>query len=80
MIPARAYKVLVCDYVGLKFGKDGKPDHSAVKAHVEANGGVFHEGPPDEAEALETGRIHFFYQPRPFEAGRDPAAHRQGPV
>jgi hypothetical protein len=33
--PNRAYKVLICDYVGLKFGKDGKPDHSAVKAHIE---------------------------------------------
>ena len=59
----RAYKVLVCDYVGLKFGKDGKPDHSAVKAHVEASGGVFHEGAPADGEALEKGRIHFFYQP-----------------
>lgn len=61
--PARAYKVLVCDYVGLKFGKDGKPDHSAVKAHIEASGGVFHEGPPVDGQALEKGRIHFFYQP-----------------
>ena len=61
--PSRAYKVLVCDYVGLKFGKDGKPDHSAVKAHVEANGGVFHEGAPIDGAPLEKGRIHFFYQP-----------------
>jgi lactate dehydrogenase-like 2-hydroxyacid dehydrogenase/phosphoserine aminotransferase len=61
--PSRAYKVLICDYVGLKFGKEGVPDHSAVKAHVEGSGGVFHEGPPDETRSLEPGRIHFFYQP-----------------
>ena len=61
--PNRAYKVLVCDYVGLKFGKDGKPDHSAVKAHVEANGGIFHEAPFTPGMALEKGKIHFFYQP-----------------
>jgi lactate dehydrogenase-like 2-hydroxyacid dehydrogenase/phosphoserine aminotransferase len=61
--PARAYKVLICDYVGLKFGKDGAPDHSAVKAHIEDSGGVFHEGAPDETLSLEPGNIHFFYQP-----------------
>lgn len=61
--PSRAYKVLICDYVGLKFGKDGTPDHSAVKAHIEASGGVFHEGAPDETLALAPGTIHFFYQP-----------------
>jgi lactate dehydrogenase-like 2-hydroxyacid dehydrogenase/phosphoserine aminotransferase len=61
--PARAYKVLVCDHVGLKFGKDGKPDYSAVRAHIEAEGGVFHEGPLDEGHDLAAGRIHFFYQP-----------------
>lgn len=59
----RAYKVLICDYVGLKFGKDGKPDHAAVKAHIESNGGAFHESPLTDAGTLETGRIHFFYQP-----------------
>jgi lactate dehydrogenase-like 2-hydroxyacid dehydrogenase/phosphoserine aminotransferase len=61
--PARAYKVLICDHVGLKFGKDGRPDHSAVKAHVEASGGMFHDGPLDPSSALEPGKIHFFYQP-----------------
>ena len=59
----RAYKVLVCDHVGLKFGKDGKPDHSAVKAHVVARGGFFHEGPCKDGTKLEPG-IHFFYQPQ----------------
>jgi lactate dehydrogenase-like 2-hydroxyacid dehydrogenase/phosphoserine aminotransferase len=61
--PKRAYKVLVCDHVGLKFGRDRKPDFSAVKAHVEARGGVFHDGPLSDAAKLEAGRIHFFYQP-----------------
>lgn len=58
----RAYKVLVCDHVGLKFGRDGKPDHSAVKAHVQSRGGIFHEGAPTPGAKLEPG-IHFFYQP-----------------
>ncbi len=61
--PSRSYKVLICDYVGLKFGPDGRPDHSAVRSYVEAQGGVFHEGPLSEGMKLETGRIHFFYQP-----------------
>lgn len=61
--PNRAYKVLICDHVGLKFGPDGKPDFSAVRAHVEACGCVFHEGPADDSAKLEKGRIHFFYQP-----------------
>ncbi|WP_421695067.1 NAD(P)-dependent oxidoreductase [Aestuariivirga sp.] len=61
---ARAYKVLVCDHVGLKFGADGKPDHSEVKTHVEARGGLFHEGPLEDEAQLEAGKIHFFYQPQ----------------
>ena len=61
--PKRAYKVLVCDHVGLKFAKDGKPDFSAVKAHVEAKGGVFIDGPLTEKTKLAAGKIHFFYQP-----------------
>ncbi len=60
--PVRAYKVLICDHVGLKFDRDGKPDHSAVKAHVAARGGVFHDAPLVEGMKLEPG-IHFFYQP-----------------
>ena len=59
----RAYKVLVCDLVGLRFGKDGKPDCSEVKAHIENKGGVFHAGPIGGGKALEKGCIHFFYQP-----------------
>lgn len=61
--PARAYKVLICDHVGLKFGPDGRPDFSAVRALIEEQGGVFHDGPLDEGASLEPGRIHFFYQP-----------------
>ena len=61
--PSRAYKVLVCDFVGLKPGADGKPDHSAVKAHAEARGAKFHEGAPGDGKKLEKGTIHFFYQP-----------------
>ena len=59
----RAYKVLVADLVGLKFGADGQPDPSEVRAHVEAHGGVWHTGPLPNDANLETGRIHFFYQP-----------------
>ncbi|MCA3562509.1 MAG: phosphoglycerate dehydrogenase [Aestuariivirga sp.] len=61
--PKRAYKVLICDHVGLKFGKDGKPDHSAVKAHVAAQGSTFHDAPYKEGMKLSPG-IHFFYQPQ----------------
>jgi lactate dehydrogenase-like 2-hydroxyacid dehydrogenase len=61
--PSRAYKVLVCDLVGLKFGADGKPDAREVKAHIERKGGVFHEGPVGDEKKLAKGKIHFFYQP-----------------
>ncbi len=61
--PGRAYKVLVADLIGLRFGPDGKPDHSEVKAHIETRGGVFHEGLAEPDAGLETGKIHFFYQP-----------------
>jgi lactate dehydrogenase-like 2-hydroxyacid dehydrogenase/phosphoserine aminotransferase len=61
--PEAAYAVLICDLVGLKFAADGRPDPSAVKAHIEAKGGVFHLGPLKDRNALAKGRIHFFYQP-----------------
>ncbi|MCB2134966.1 MAG: hypothetical protein KDE08_03315, partial [Rhodobacteraceae bacterium] len=61
--PARAYKVLVCDRVGLKFDAAGEPDHSEVRAYVEGRGGIFHEGPMAPYATLEAGRIHFFYVP-----------------
>ena len=61
--PNRAYTVLVCDRVGLKFDGKGVPDHSEVKAYVEAKGGVFHESGLKDGQALDKGRIHFFYVP-----------------
>ena len=61
--PDRAYKVLVADFVGLKFDAEGQPDPSEVKAHIEAKGGVFHAGPIADDASLEKGRLHFSYQP-----------------
>ena len=61
--PNTAYTVLVADLVGLKFDADGNPDHSEVRAHIESKGGVFHEGELGDAESLEKGKLHFFYQP-----------------
>ena len=61
--PDRAYKVLICDLIGLKFDARGQPDPSAVKAHIESQGGVFHLGPPGDGKKLAKGKIHFFYQP-----------------
>ena len=61
--PARAYKVLICDPVGLKFDAAGKPDASEVRAHAESRDCVFHAGAAGDEAALEKGKIHFFYQP-----------------
>jgi lactate dehydrogenase-like 2-hydroxyacid dehydrogenase len=62
--PARAYRILICDLIGLKPGRDGKPDHSVVRAHIEKRGGIFHDGPPGDEARLAKGRLHFFYQPQ----------------
>lgn len=59
--PNRAYRILIADLIGLKFGADGEPDPSAVKAHVEAQGATFTMGGCDGAD-LTAGQ-HFFYQP-----------------
>ncbi len=59
----RAIKVLVCDRVGLKFGKGGKPDHSEVKAYIESKGGVFFERGWKPSDKLTAGKLHFFYLP-----------------
>ena len=59
----RAYKVLIADLVGLKFDSNGNPDFSEVQAHIEEKGGVFHVGAIKDQGNLETGKIHFFYQP-----------------
>lgn len=61
--PNRAYKVLICDRVGLKFDAKGLPGHPEVKAHVGARGGVFHETELGDESKLEKGKIHFFYVP-----------------
>ncbi|OWV72559.1 phosphoglycerate dehydrogenase [Rhizobium sp. R339] len=61
--PNRAYTVLIADLVGLRFGADGEPDYSEVKAYIEEKGGSFHLGPLGDRASLEKGRIHFFYQP-----------------
>lgn len=59
----RAYTVLICDLVGLRFGPDGKPDPSEVRAHIEARGGRFHATALGDKAGHEKGRVHFFYQP-----------------
>lgn len=56
-------KILIVDLVGLARGADGRPDHSAVKRHIETRGGVFHEGSARALSAPESGRPHFYYQP-----------------
>ncbi|MER8826493.1 2-hydroxyacid dehydrogenase [Mesorhizobium sp. M0938] len=61
--PQSAYAVLICDLVGLRFGPDGKPDPSEVRAHIEAKGGRFHAAALGDSAGLEQGRVHFFYQP-----------------
>ena len=59
----RAHAVLICDLVGLRFGDDGKPDPSEVRAHIEAKGGRFHASALENKATLEHGGVHFFYQP-----------------
>ncbi|TPJ42758.1 NAD(P)-dependent oxidoreductase [Mesorhizobium sp. B2-7-1] len=56
--------ILICDFVGLRFGADGNPDHSEVKAYIESKGGVFHQTGVARAGALDRGKLHFFYQPQ----------------
>ncbi|RFB79988.1 NAD(P)-dependent oxidoreductase [Methylovirgula sp. 4M-Z18] len=60
--PERAYKVLIADLVGMTSDAAGKPDASAVRAHIEAKGGAFHVGGFNGAD-LAKGTIHFFYEP-----------------
>ena len=56
--------ILICDFVGLRFGADGNPDHSEVKAYIEARGGAFHPTGIGQAGALDPGKLHFFYLPQ----------------
>ncbi|MEI4470617.1 NAD(P)-dependent oxidoreductase [Frigidibacter sp. MR17.24] len=55
-------KILIVDPVGLAAGPDGRPDTAAVRAHVAARGGRFHDGPLG-ADAPEPGVAHFYYCP-----------------
>src|SRR5690606_2660221 len=59
----RAFRVLICDPVGLSPDGEGRQDHSEVRQHIEAGGGVFHQGDVAQAGTLEPGKVHFFYQP-----------------
>ena len=59
----KTHKVLICDLVGLKPDLNGVPDTSEVKTHIEAKGGVFHEGSQDLAATYTPGNIHFFHVP-----------------
>lgn len=60
--PNRAFRVLIADLIGLKFGKNGKPDPSEVKSHIESQGAHFHVGAATAKKTYAAG-IHFFYQP-----------------
>lgn len=60
--PRRAYKVLVLDPIGLRLDETGAPDIGDVRAHIEGQGGVFHDGALVAGAALTPG-VHFFYQP-----------------
>lgn len=59
----RAYKILIADLLGMGFDDAGQPDFSEVKAHIEAQDGVFHMGSQKNAGALISGKLHFFYEP-----------------
>jgi lactate dehydrogenase-like 2-hydroxyacid dehydrogenase len=59
--------VLICDAVGLLPGADGKPDCSAVRAHILARGGTFTHGPLLERVGLAPGAVHFYYQPELYK-------------
>ncbi len=55
--------VLIADAIGLRFGTDGRLDHSELVSYIGEKGGVFHEGSIKGAGAANDGKIHFFYQP-----------------
>jgi lactate dehydrogenase-like 2-hydroxyacid dehydrogenase len=58
----RVFKILICDLVGLKFDKRGKPDPSELRDHIIARGGHFHLGAIKAKKTYASGE-HFFYQP-----------------
>lgn len=53
-------KVLICDLIGLKFDKNGKPDVSEMRAYIESKGCAFHFG---VQPIIDDDKIHFFYEP-----------------
>lgn len=55
--------VLIADAIGLRFGLDGKLDHSELAAYIAQKGGVFHEASINAGAAADDGKVHFFYQP-----------------
>ena len=57
------YKILILDLIGLKFDANDRPDHSEVKAHIQAKGGVFHDAAWKASDVLKNDTLHFFYQP-----------------
>lgn len=71
-------KVLICDLVGLAFGKRGKPDASEVKAHIEGKGGVFVDRAWRASDTLAGGKLHFFYLPDVSRAEEITAITDQG--
>lgn len=60
--PERAYRVLVCDLVGLTLDGNGQPDCGEVRTYVLQAGEQFHPA-PFRGEPLAPGVIHFFYVP-----------------
>ncbi|WP_225026000.1 NAD(P)-dependent oxidoreductase [Xinfangfangia pollutisoli] len=56
-------KILICDLVGLAPGPDGRPDASAVRAHIEKRGGAFHEGSARDLPAPSGQGPQFYYLP-----------------
>ncbi|MGA0542848.1 NAD(P)-dependent oxidoreductase [Neotabrizicola sp. VNH66] len=63
MTDAATPKILIVDLLGLAPGPDGTPDASAVRAHVQARGGVFVDGSARQAPAPAAGKPHFYYCP-----------------
>lgn len=59
----QTHKVLINDLVGMTLDQNGQPDHTEVKAYIEAKGGIFHYGAQTQGQPLEVGKCHFFYQP-----------------
>ena len=55
--------ILICDPIGLTFEKQGNPDASEVKAHVETKGGTFHVEDLPKVGGDGDGSFHFYYRP-----------------